>query len=951
MRLKSCYVKQLWLVVGLFCFLQKGNAQLDSLIQVATSLTNGKEKIDTWILIANIYNETNPDKSVLYCDSIIQLSEEIRYHRGKNSAIGIKGNILHRRGQNIEALSLAKEGLELAVMEKDTSMIILRENLLGMIYSDLELYDLSSTHLLQCALLSEKEGSISKAAIAYYNLGTVFFDMDDNSNARKYVSLAIELLESVDDYSKHCPLIDALASLTEDPEEARQLYLDAKRYCEENDTPYFLTTIYNSLGVNAKNKGNYEEALKNYHFSLQYARRFEVREYEIHALTNLGEAFLEMEQLDSALFYIQKGEALAFESNYQESLQKIYQHLGDIYTEQGNFELANSYNIKAFDVRDSLYSSQVEQQIQINAEQFQLERKERQIAEQELEISRQQNARNRMLIIGILLLTAITSAYQWYLRRQQIQKQKAELAYAQQQAEADRLRELDELKTNFFTNISHELRTPLTLILSPLADLQNSIKAIPIREKLSVIKTNAQRLLGLVNEIMDLAKVEAGKLELQRSKVNLEEFVKRNVFSFESLAQIRRIQLELDYMPGTVTVMVDRDKLEKIIQNLLSNAIKYTKAGGKVSVRVNREADDFIFEVEDTGQGIATENLSRVFERFYQAKQGSLQGGTGVGLALSRELAELMQGALTVKSEIGEGSTFTLSVPLHVVEANQEGELAGVVELADDDVGEAKKSSSAVFAPIAIAGEKPRLLIVEDNPDMGKYLVQVLSEYYQCVLASDGEEALKQLRNSRFDCITSDVMMPNMDGFELRAAINQNQDWKQIPFLLLTARNLEDDKIQGFQLGIDDYVTKPFSTRELQARIHNLIVNKLEREAFAKKEKEAPEEERLSVEQQFLAQAETVVIENISNPQFGVEDLARGVNYSSKQLGRLLKKHTGLTSVNFILEVRLQKARELLERRLCATVLEAQVEVGISSNSYFTKKFTERFGKNPSELL
>ena len=194
-------------------------------------------------------------------------------------------------------------------------------------------------------------------------------------------------------------------------------------------------------------------------------------------------------------------------------------------------------------------------------------------------------------------------------------------------------------------------------------------------------------------------------------------------------------------------------------------------------------------------------------------------------------------------------------------------------------------------------------------------------------------------------------MMPNMDGFEFREAINEEKEWRQIPFLLLTARHLEDDKIRGLQLGVDDYVTKPFSTLELQARIHNLVSNKLERDAFSKEEKAADQEPKLNGDQKFLKQAENAVIERLSDVKFGVEDLAKAVNYSSKQLGRLLKKHTGMTTVNFILEVRLQKARLLLEKRLCATVMEAQLEVGISSTSFFTKKFTDRFGKNPSEFI
>jgi DNA-binding response OmpR family regulator len=357
-----------------------------------------------------------------------------------------------------------------------------------------------------------------------------------------------------------------------------------------------------------------------------------------------------------------------------------------------------------------------------------------------------------------------------------------------------------------------------------------------------------------------------------------------------------------------------------------------------------QKENQFYFEVSDTGEGIHPDDQLHIFNRFYQSQNShqTLQGGTGVGLALSKELAQLLGGDITFKSEWKKGSTFTFSVPLELVEHTA---LANVI-----DEGTHPTPFVPTYQPIAINGEKPKILIVEDNLEMSKYLVEILSNDYECTTAADGEEALKQLKLYHFDAITSDVMMPNIDGFELRERINQNQDWRQIPFLLLTARHLESDKLRGFQLGIDDYVTKPFSTKELQARIHNLISNKIERDHYIQSEQSELANETLSVDQQFLKQCEQVVLENIDKTDFKVDDLAKAVNYSAKQTGRIIKKLTGLSSVNFILEVRLQKARELLEKGLVASVIEAQMEVGIASTSYFTRKFTERFGKNPSEV-
>lgn len=359
-------------------------------------------------------------------------------------------------------------------------------------------------------------------------------------------------------------------------------------------------------------------------------------------------------------------------------------------------------------------------------------------------------------------------------------------------------------------------------------------------------------------------------------------------------------------------------------------------------MRVTQQTGAYVFEVTDNGPGVHPDDQMHIFDRFYQGGQQhspSLQGGTGIGLALARELAQLMGGTLELESSMGNGSRFIFQISLTKVDQPHYNQV--------EDGGKPVSTHHVPsYVPISIAGEKPKVLIVEDHPEMGKYLLEILSDHYQCVLATDGMEALKQLRLTAFDCISSDVMMPNMDGFMLRKQINENPDWRQIPFLLLTARHLEEDKLRGLKLGIDDYITKPFSTSELHARIHNLISNKLERAAYI-----SSADETLSVDQSQLAQLEQVVWTQLDNEQLKVEDLAAAIHYSPKQMGRIIKKHTGMSSVQFILEIRLQKARELLEKRQCASVIEAQYAVGIQSTSYFTRKFTERFGKNPSSFF
>ena len=955
--------KLLFLIVfGIFGVLQSGNAQLDSLREVVHKMPDDIDKIFAYQDIAMEYLYPAPDICIQYSDTIHLLSEKIDNLQGFCMAYYLKGAAYYVKEDFNKAIEHAETALEFARKNKHVKNESNALSLLGVMYNNLNLHEKALEQQLSSLKLAEREKDTLSIVHAYYNMAIIFFEMDDFATSRKYHQITIDLLEKysvkdVESYRSLALVYSAISGVIEDdPDEEFVMLQKALHYAKLSDSNYHNHSVYQNLSYYYSKSSQFRKAINHAQRALIIAEELGRSRSITESAIALGDYYLELSQLDSAEYFLKYGERVAKEIDYKRKLENSYLHLTNLYKKKNETEKALEYLSLAYNTKDSVYNEEVTAQIQTNSAKYEFEKNQRIISEQQLEISEATNNRNRIIFIAFAILSIVIGIYQWYLRRQQQRKQATELALAHQQAESSRLRELDELKTNFFTNISHELRTPLTLILSPLADLQEQVRAVPVREKLGIIKSNAQRLLNLVNEIMDLAKVEAGKLELQESKVALQQMVQRIFHSYESLAALRRIDFSLNYELEEKQVLIDRGKLEKILHNLLSNAIKYTGAGGQVSMKVSQKGGQHIFEVRDTGQGIDTQDLSRIFDRFYQVKQGTLQGGTGVGLALSKELAELMQGTLSAQSDLGQGSVFSLLLPLEVVgvlKPEVENQEEGLFIESDNQnpIPETLHLTPTIFAPIAIEGEKARLLIVEDNPEMGKYLVQILSENYQCVLATDGQEALKQLKLSRFDCITSDIMMPNMDGFELREAINQNDKWRQIPFLLLTARHLEEDKVRGFQMGIDDYVTKPFSTRELQARIHNLITNKLERDIYTASEQSAPKEEQLSVDQQFLKQVEQAVLERISDPQFGVEDLAKAVNYSSKQLGRLLKKYTGMSTVNFILEVRLQKAREVLEKRLSATVLEAQLDVGISSTSYFTRKFTERFGKNPSELL
>jgi len=689
-------------LLPIFCF-----GQLDSLLLAAKNLSDGEEKMDTWLEIANILRDYDPESCLLYCDSIEKQATQTNNTERISKSIYLRSSALYMKGRSIDALPYGLTALKLAKESQDTQQLIARHNNLGMIYSELEFFEKSSKHLLACAELSAASGGFYYAAVSYYNLSTLFFDLDNMAKAKEYIQLSIKILEDNNNYSIHCILLNALASVIENEEEEERLIQEAINYCYENNTPYYLIPIYNNLGTEFQDDKNYTEAKKNYRLSLNYALEYDNIEFVVHAGGNLGDIFMLQNHLDSAMHYSLMALKLAEENGYLSNQQLLYNQLGEIYGKKQDFKKAYFYSQKAFEIRDSIYESDIEQQLQINADQFQLERKEKQLAEQDLALARAQNSKNRLTIWGILSLSLIIAFYQWYLFKQQKRKQAADLKLSLEQAESLRLREVDKMKTNFFTNISHELRTPLTLILSPIADVIPEINSKPIRGKLEIVQRNGERLLNLVNEIMDLSKVEIGKLESHQSEVNLIPLIKRIFSSFESLAAIRRLKYELKLDINKVNVLLDRDKFEKIIHNLLSNAIKFTKTGGKINMYVSNNDEYYFFEIKDNGQGIAVEDQLHVFDRYYQAQnsQQALQGGTGIGLALAKELAQLLGGDIEMVSQLNKGSCFKLILPLKEIQITKKEKIN------KEELRQATRFTPS-YAPISIKNHKPKILIV-----------------------------------------------------------------------------------------------------------------------------------------------------------------------------------------------------------------------------------------------
>jgi signal transduction histidine kinase/ligand-binding sensor domain-containing protein/DNA-binding response OmpR family regulator len=519
--------------------------------------------------------------------------------------------------------------------------------------------------------------------------------------------------------------------------------------------------------------------------------------------------------------------------------------------------------------------------------------------------------------------------------------------------------ETDKMKSRFFANISHEFRTPLTLMLGPAKDVIEKTKESHTKKNVNIIKRNAGRLYGLVNQLLDLSKLEAGKMPLETREQNIIPLLKGLVLSFSSLAEKKKITLKFNTIEENLNVYIDKDKIEKIINNLLSNAFKFTPKGGSIDFTVEKLIKEAEIKISDSGVGIPKDTVDKIFDRFFQVdgshtRQGE---GTGIGLALTKELVELHKGKIKVESKEGEGTKLTVLLPLgkghlksdEICEAEKEDERKKELTPSEDIIPEPESRKEKTGIDVLIDTDKPLLLIAEDNPDVRKYIIGHLEEDYRIQEAVDGEDGLEQALDHIPDLIISDVMMPKMDGFELCNKLKTDEKTSHIPIIMLTAKATSKDKIEGYETGADDYIMKPFDATELKARIKNLIaIRRKLQEKFSSDDFAIPKELN-SIDERFLNKVLKVINEHIAEENFSIELLSKESAMSKEQIYKKLKALTGKSPSLFVRSVRLVRAKKMIKENK-NTISEISYLVGFSSPAYFTKCFKEEFGNSPSDL-
>ena len=531
--------------------------------------------------------------------------------------------------------------------------------------------------------------------------------------------------------------------------------------------------------------------------------------------------------------------------------------------------------------------------------------------------------------------------------------------------------ELTHSRLVFFTNISHELRTPLTLIADPVEMLleDSGIKG-KSRELLKMVQRNALALQQLVSNILDFRKIQNGKMELKLYRFDIVKTLTMWVGDFQLTAERKQIRLHLDVddLKGSHEMIADQEKISRIVFNLLSNALKYTPAGGEIFVSLKDEGANLRLDVRDTGKGISQDEADKIFERFFQAKGAA--SGTGIGLALVKSFVELHHGEARVESEPGKGSDFIVVIP-----REQEGDSQVIhndVDIVDNSVNasastgknvvdesvlqyidDGDRSHGKVQQLVNENTNRPTVLVIDDNTDIRQYERTLLQDEYIVLEAADGKEGLAVALKEVPDLVICDVMMPVMDGLEFTKQLKTNTATSHIPVIMLTAKNLEEHRAEGYEHGADSYITKPFHSKVLLARIENLLrqrqLLKNLYQGAQEAEKEISESHLEDRDKQFLKQLQAIIQKNLSDSEFGVEDMGQQIGLSRVQLYRKVKAMTGSSVVDLLRKARLAKARRLLETR-SMSVSEVAYEVGFSAPSYFTKCFKEEYGMLPGDV-
>lgn len=914
----------------------KDSLRATRLIGHISTMKESPAKVDSILSLSGAYYNTSQSKVLSYCLAAVSMSQKIGYHAGTENALLKSTLSLSNLGKTDSMLLFIDKYFAHIPNVSDSQKIVNGYGYIGGLLKSIE-HDQRAFHVLTTAAEIADRNDYTQLALYQYNRLSNLVITSDIPAAITYMEKAHQLAKQLDNANFIGRTAINLSILHDDLDVIENYLAIAQKAAEKAENPVLLSAVYN---MQAEISEDNNEAIRLKEKSLEYL------DNKVDGQQNVAGRYHSLAEL-----YNKAG-------RYEDTKKAINRSLKYYRNQPASWGYADGLKLyaqaahgldntkEAFDSLQMAYQQIVkyydnlrEQNLDEVNKKYTVEKVEKELAQKELRLATEESKRYRQLLIALSIFGLGILGTLLYLNTIKKRRRDMEHALHVQRVEAQSLQELDEMKSRWFENISHDIRTPLTLISAPIKDALTLTNTSQVKKLLDIADRNSQHLLKLTNEMLELAKLENTTVPIHNKSTYLRTEIEKMIGAFDSFAADRDVNIETGiHVEESMIASLDYDKFEKIFNNLFKNAIQYSPSNTTVMVNASIEKNFVQVAITDQGAGIPANQLPHLFDKYFRASdhQEKRIEGSGLGLAIVHELIEILGGNISVDSTVGQGTTFTFKVPF----TNQ-----SVSDHTEFHHDESQDQSTGIPALMA---DQYTILLVEDNVEMMNYLADTLGRRFGIEKAENANVALQLLAGRTFDLILSDIMMPGMDGFTFKKRVNALSTHQHTPFIFLSAKALDTDKLEGLRLGIDDYITKPFVTEELIIRIKNLLSRKDVRQAELKQDPQPAESKETST---IVDNAWQIINREIQNSNLDVDMLSSALALSSTQLTRRLKKEAGLTTVQFILEVRLQKARELLLSKEVYSVKEVQHQVGILSQSYFSRKFTERFGVSPGSML
>ncbi|WP_422361112.1 response regulator [Reichenbachiella sp.] len=895
-------------------------------------------------------------------DSLIQLlSSDNNF---SDSAIcRIQNDIAFNSAQPKDKIFYAEKTAELAKKIGDEHMLALANRYMGGAYKNLG----NLTKAIECYIEATHHysniGLELGVGVVYLDLGGVY-DMQGNFDLSKYYhKKSIAILKAENDLVR---MASALLNLGELYRE-NNLYDSATIYYVESEA------MFNQAG----HKTGQAIAKGNTGMVLSKLNQLELAESKILSAIAILNEFKNLApvaeyQLTLAEIYSKKynykiarqwaDSALAISTAF--GLKGIIRDasliLSDLYVKQADFENAFQYQSQYIAYRDSINNEETIRKMADLRTDFEVSNKQI-----EVDLLSEKNRNANLMLYGALIGLLLVIGVAFVIYRALVANKKLSEINRQQ---AERLQQLDAAKSRFFANISHDLRSPLTLITGGINQVLENKEVFLTRKAEQQLKTahiNSERIIHMTGEINELIQLEEGKLTLHKAHVDMDQMLALFEQMFRVTADHQGIEWSYTKSPDLdqAIVHIDPHQFEKVLFNLITNALKHTKQGDKISMHLSGNGQNLQLSIKDTGEGIPPEKLPHIFERYFQApdKDYKVQEGFGIGLALVQEIVHQHDASIEVESKFGRGSTFLVTIPYQTSNAE---ELYQLTDLSYSDEKQAlyrdidnQLAGSRSMLPLGSSPkkedqEKATILVVEDHPEVRAYITDVIEVNYKVLLAPNGLKALRVLENETIDLIITDLMMPWLDGFELLERLKEDEKFRKIPVLVLSARTSEEDKTKVLSQGVNDFLCKPFKPQELLLRVENLLTMKATWNNTSPNALLINNTETLAdVERALLKKVEQLIYDKIDDPHLSIGYLADQIAMSERNFYRMIKRLTDSTPLELVKELRLQLAHKILKEKTVSTSSEVAKQIGINNVTHFNAQFKKRFGKSPKDLF